>query len=424
MSAPRYGGLSAILRDAARAVRRRATFAATLMSKTRISALRYRGMLAGEPSGVPLTLLYVGDGANAPELELYFRPAAGEKNARRDPPEVLFHGSLLEYALRRADLENAANADIVAHEVFTGSSQDADALHYPMLEGSLRVAPTIEQQIRRVRSRAQRRLMREVLRADAYEARVLTGAAALETFRTTMYEPYVRQRFGAWGHIDPCDELRELYDRCGSLLFLAPRGRPDEPVAGAMLLDERYAKGALGYHRNGFVDGCAWAPSLMAERTAALELALMKLAIAKQVERIDLGYARAFLNDGLVLHKRRIGCTFNVAPYSPLYRVRVRPGLRAAVFARYPLLVGFPGAFTAILGYDSSAPPLTKRAWRGVLKGYALSIAGSVASPPTGLRSALVWTAGNGAGEAAFREAIAETLDLPDGIEFRADRAW
>jgi hypothetical protein len=55
------------------------------------------------------------------------------------------------------------------------------------------------------------------------------------------------------------------------------------------------------------------------------------------------------------------------------------------------------------------------------LKGYALSISGSVASPPAGLRSAVVWMGSSGAGEAAFRAAVAETLDLPDGVEFRAD---
>jgi hypothetical protein len=423
MSAPGGGDVLATLRGAARSVRRRARLAVALMSKTRISALLYRGTLAGAASGLPLTLLYVGDQAGAPEAEVYFKPAAGEKESPRNPPEVLFRGSLLEYAMHRADLEKeAAAADVVVHEVFPGApAHDTDVLHYAMLEGSLRVAPTIEQQIRRVRSRQQRRLLREALRADAYEARVATGPEAFETFRTTMYEPYVRERFGAWGHIDAPEGLRAFYDRFGSVLLLAPRGDPREPVAGAILLDERYARGALGYHRNGFVDGCAWAPSLLAERTAALELALMKHAIANGFERIDLGYARAVLNDGLVVHKRRLGCAFNVAPYSPLHRVRVQPGLRVAVFARYPLVVGGPDAFSAVLGYDGSAPQLTKRRWRAVLKGYALSISGSVASPPAGLRSAVVWMGSSGAGEAAFRAAVAETLDLPDGVEFRAD---
>lgn len=424
MSPPGAGDVLAAMRDAARSLRRRAGFAAALMSKTRIAALRYRGRLAGDSSGLPLTLLYVGAEGGAQEAEVYFRPAAGEKEAPRNPPEVLFRGSLLEYAWRRAALEReAATADIVVHEVVPGApAHEADVLHHPMLEGSLRVAPTIERQIRRVRSRHQRRLLRQALRADAYEARVATGPEAFEAFRTTMYEPYVRARFGVWGHIDAPGDLRALYDRCGSVLFLSPRGQPRETVAGAILLDERYARGALGYHRNGFVDGCAWTPSLLAERTAALELALLKHAIAQGFERIDLGYARAVLNDGLVVHKRRLGCTFNIAPYSPLQRVRVRPGLRAAVFARYPLLAVGPAGFSAVLGYDGAARPLLTRRWRGVLKGYALSISPRVASRPEGLRSAVVWMGERGPDEEAFRAAVAEALDLPDGVEFRTER--
>jgi hypothetical protein len=149
----------------------------------------------------------------------------------------------------------------------------------------------------------------------------------------------------------------------------------------------------------------------------ALELAVMKHAIERGFSRIDLGYTRAILSDGIFTHKRRLGGAFVPQMGSPLFRVRVRPTRRAAIFARFPLLVGGAHEWTAVLGFDDAAPRLTKKAWRGVLKGYH----------PLGLRGATVWTNAGGErahdplGEPAFRSALAESLDLPDGIEFLTD---
>jgi hypothetical protein len=417
-------GRRSLFVTATRALRSRARDAAELITKG-IVALRYDGPLGGAPGGPPLSLLYVGRERFARELEVYYRPDDDRRmgDARTNPPAVAFRGSLLDYARARARIEREAETvDLVAHEMFPGALSIDGVLHYPMLTASLPVAATIEQQIRRMRSRATRRLMRELARSDRYDVRIASGREAFETFRTTMYEPYVRARFGAWGHVDDPDSLRKLHEREGSILLVAPHSAPDEPFAGALLLDAR--DGVLGYHRNGFVGGCERDPRAAAERAAALELAMMRHAIAGRFTQIDFGYTRAVLNDGLLVHKRRLGCSFAPASYSPLFRLRVRPGCRAAVFARFPLLAGVPPAMSAVLGYDDGAPRLSKRAWRGVLKGFAVPVSSSAGSPPARLTGALVWTdARDPMGEAAFRQALEEALDLPDGVELRTDAA-
>jgi glutaredoxin 3 len=185
-------------------------------------------------------------------------------------------------------------------------------------------------------------------------------------------------------------------------------------VGGAQLFVAR--PGVIAYHVNGFApDGDA--PHLAAERTAALELSLFELAIAARCERIDLGYTRAVLNDGLFEHKRRLGCTFAPATGGPAFRVLVREGRRAAVFTRFPLLTGAPDSWEAVLGFDDAAPRLRGRSWRAGLRSYrALH-----------LRRTVLWTnacalrCNEPDGEAGFLAALGEVLDQDVGTEVRVE---
>lgn len=385
---------------------------ASLLASEGIVARRYVGALGGSAGREPLVLFYVGREAHAREFELYFREDAGRGIA---PVATPFRGNLAQYFLHRARLAGEAReADLVAHEVFPGAdAREDDHLHHPMLQGILGVERSIERQIRRMRSRGQRRLARDLLRRAAYRAWIEPGPEALERFRSTLYEPYVRARFGPWGFITDPEELRRLHALKGYVLFVAPSASPSQPIGGALLLDE--GPDRVAYHLNGFAE--VGSPALVAERTMALELAVIEHAIEKAVPRIDLGYTRAILSDGLFTHKRRLGAAFVPQRGSPLFRVRVRPTRRAAIFARFPLLVGGPRGWSAVLGFDDAAPRLTRKAWRGMLKSYQ----------PLGLRGATVWTNATGErardplGEPAFRSALAESLDLPDGIEFLTD---
>ncbi len=360
----------------------------------------------------PFVLFFVGRARFAREFELYFRDEAARGI---EPVETPFRGNMAQLALQRRALEREAlGADLVACEVLPGAPAHADdVVHYPMLDASLVVESTLERQIRRVRSRSGRHLMREVVKRDQYRDWVATGPEAFDRFHATLHAPYVRARFGAWGAIDDVEEMRRLCRQRGRILFVARRDHPDEPVCGTFLFD--HGHNTLVYQLNGFAD--AGEDDLIAERTAALEIALLRHAIAGRYARINLGYTRAILSDGLFVHKRRLGCTFEPGAGSPAFRLRVRPTRRAALFARFPLLVGGPEEWTAALGFDDAAPRQSKNAWRSTLKGYRVP----------GLAKAVVWTNARGdrarepMGEPAFREAITETLDLADGIEFRSD---
>jgi hypothetical protein len=356
----------------------------------------------------------VGRERFAREFELYFREDAGRGIA---PAAILFRGNLLQYLLHRGRLaQEAREADFVAHEVFPGALAGADDhLHYAMLQGILHVRRSIDEQISRMQSRAQRRRARALLLRGGYRQWVEHGSEALERFRATLYEPYVRARFGFWGFVSDPAELHRLYTRKGYILFVADSARPSEPVAGALLLDE--GPGLVAYSLNGFSDAGRGDPTQIAEHTMALELALMKHAIERRLLRIDLGYTRAILSDGLFTHKRRLGADFIPQTGSPLFRLRVRPTRRAAIFARFPLLAVGSSGWTALFGFDDTAPGLTKREWCGMFKSYRR----------LGLRRATVFTNVSGEraqdplGEAAFRSALAESLELSGGIDFLVD---
>ena len=416
---PAFAGLDSAplaqrIRAALSSARRRLSSASDLLSPGGIVARRYVGTLGGAEGGEPLELLFVGRKSFEREFEVYFRATA---ERRLQPVATTFRGNLAQCAMHGRELtRQAASADLVAWEAFPGAAAGGqDTMHYPMLDGRLRVARTVEEQIRRVRSRAQRHLMRDLLETTRYRSWVASDPAAFEAFCTTLHEPYIRGRFGAWASTGDDQQLRRLYARRGCILFLAERGRPTEPVCGTLLLDN--GGGALAYQVNGFAGEGQSSANVHAERTAALELALVQHAIDHGFTRINLGYTRAILNDGLFVHKSRLGCTFVPVPGSPLFRLRVRPTRRAAIFGRYPLLAGAPGSWTALLGYDAAAAPRSKRAWHAALKDLRVP----------GLAKAVVWTRAKTCGamesrdERLFREAIAETLDLPGGVEFRPD---
>lgn len=163
----------------------------------------------------------------------------------------------------------------MAQEVFPGAATDVhDTLHYPMLDGTLHVEPTTMEQIRGVRSRAQRRLMRDVLQGDKYRSWVESRPQALDAFLATLHDPHVRGRFGAWAVVDHGEKVRRLYAQRGRILFVAERARPTQPVCGTLLLDS--GGGLLEYQFNGFAGGGHASADLMAERSAALELALVQ----------------------------------------------------------------------------------------------------------------------------------------------------
>lgn len=247
---------------------------------------------------------------------------------------------------------------------------------YLFFNAVLDVAPTLEHQIQGVRSTTHRRRLRRVLSSSDWEWSVADGPVALDAFWFGLHRPYLEGRFGPQARLDSLPRLQRRLAKGGRVLTVTHRG---EVVCGAAIFD---VPGGLDYDRNGFRLDTLKSRSKLAERTAALELALFQLAREASARTIELGFCRAFLNDGLFTHKRRLGCRFVPAPGTARYQLWVRPALRPAFFSSLPLVAGPCGAFEAHLGLWSQAGPLSAAELHASTKNFAVQA----------VRRAVVWT--------------------------------
>jgi hypothetical protein len=275
--------------------------------------------------------------------------------------ETMFSGNLLKYGLAPG-----IQGDVVLRQRFPGMRAAAGEFpHRPFLDAILELAPTLEEQIARVRSKAHRRRLRAQRRTRKYTARLSRDMRDFDLFYDSMYAPYVRAKFGERSRVDSREELGGLFQRAGHLLLVS---EGTEPVCGTLLFPRA---STLCYHRNGFAGGADWPARLLAERTAALELSLLEHAIGSGFRSLDLGFTRAVLSDGLYVHKRRLGCSFSVASYSPAFLVKIRPAAASRFLAAFPLLAATRRGFAAHLGHAPGEAPKPARRWKRVVKNYA-----------------------------------------------------
>lgn len=313
---------------------------------------------------LPLSLFYVGRASAARDFETYVK---GGNEGEAPAADELYRGGPMGLFLSARRLQRSGEADIVARELGPMSRAGAgELLHFPYLEGTLELAGSVEEQIERVRSKAHRRRLRRCLRQRSLRWTVSGDQESLTRFYRTLYEPFGRARFGPQWAMDSLEFMAALFrDRNGRVLLVA---RDGETVCGAMLYDE--SPGVLAYHRNGFSGRFQVDSPAYAELTAGLEISLLQYAFDSGAARINLGFTRALLCDGLFTHKRRLGCSFSILPGSPAFSMRFRRQLRAAILSRFPLLSATEGRFVAQLGYSRNQAPRTRRQWRSALRGY------------------------------------------------------
>jgi hypothetical protein len=398
------------VRTALRYLHDRSSIAVSLLGSDAVVANLVRGSL---PAGAPISLLYMGDAQYAREFELLLSGPEQTATAER-----VFRGSLIRYLAAAQDLAGPENAaDVIVRQAGVGfHRRPGEIAHVPFLHGRLQLGASIADQIRGVRSKAQRRRLRTVLRSGAYRWTVSTSAADFDLFYEQMYAPYVRWKFGPRAHLDGRNALVDLHRRAGRTLLVREGA---EAVCGALLLQG--ARGAvLMYHRNGFRNGETWPAALLASRTAALELAVIEYGIGEGFRVLDVGFTRAILCDGLFVHKRRLGCSFVKASYSPTFFVRVRREARPRFLAELPLLGVARGGFVAHLGYGRGTPLRAGKRWHPFVKNYAFR----------GLRQAILHTdapaddEGRRSFEGALRNALGSIpLELSDDREINRSAA-
>lgn len=378
-----------MLRTTLRMVRDRARVAVSALAPWSRAAALYRGRLPGQ--GETTSLLYLGAEAYARELAWLFSGGGGAAGAAQ--PE---RGGLPGAGGAREIGKMAASADVVVRQRRPGGrARPGELVFAPFLDGRLPLEASLEAQIGRVRSKAHRRRMRGAMRSGAHRWTVSEGGEAFDLFYDRMHAPYVRARFGPRSRLDDREALRALP---GKILLVFESGTP---VSGTLLVPDR-AQRALLYHRNGFAGGETWPPAVMARRTAALEVAVLEYARREGFRSLDLGFTRAVLNDGLFVHKRRLGCSFAVASYSPTFLVSIRPEARTRVLSGLPLACLEGGGFAAHVGYDLREPLRAARKWRPVVKNYAFP----------GVRRVVVHTdaPGGDPGREAFAAALGAAL--------------
>lgn len=300
----------------------------------------------------PLAITYVGSTAHQEQCSVFFAGPWERKLGASFRPDVL----------------------VVAEPLPLPRS---DVLRYsPFLDAVLDVEPTVEAQIKSVRSKAHRRRLRKVSRGREWDWKVSSTPEAMEQFYRVLHRPYVEARFGQKQLIASLPGLQQRLVRGGHVLTVTHRG---EPVCGAALFE---TPEGLDYDRNGFRLDSLKSPVLLSERTAALELAIFQLAREKSARTIFLGFCRALVDDGLFTHKRRLGCRFVPARGSGRSQLWVRPALRPKFFSVFPLVMGPCGAFEVHVGLSKEAEPLTRIQWRARLKNFAIP----------SVHSTVVWT--------------------------------
>jgi hypothetical protein len=152
-----------------------------------------------------------------------------------------------------------------------------------------------------------------------------------------------------------------------------------EPVCGALLFE---TPDGLDYDRNGFRLDALESPVRLAERTAALEVAIFQRAMQVRARTIFFGFCRALVDDGLFTHKRRLGCRFQPARGTGRSQLWVRPELRPRFFSAVPLVMGTCGQFDVHVGLAHQSPPQSPIQWRARLKNFAMH----------SVRRAVLWT--------------------------------
>ncbi len=298
------------------------------------------GVLKGTTD--PLAITYVGSAAHQEQCSVFFAGPWERKLGASLRPDVL----------------------VVAEPLPLPRS---DVLRYsPFLDAVLDVEPTVEAQVKAVRSKAHRRRLRKVSRGREWDWKVSSTSEAMEQFYRVLHRPYVEARFGEKQLIASLPGLQQRMARGGHVLTVTHRG---EPVCGAALFE---TPEGLDYDRNGFRLDSLKSPVLLSERTAALELAIFQLAREKSAKSIFLGFCRALVDDGLFTHKRRLGCRFVPARGSGRSQLWVRPALRPKFFSVFPLVMGPCGAFEVHVGLSKEAAPLTRIQWRARLKNFAI----------------------------------------------------
>jgi len=304
-------------------VLREATLSGRLAGGHRAVAVRFSGRARLVDD---VSFLFEGRGAHRPDHE-----------------ERCFEGRLLRYALRGAC---STPADIHLHDrLLLLSVRTPMTLLAPYLTATLPLKGTLKDQIDAVRSTDLRRSLR---RADERKLsfRETRARADVARFYDEMYKILAVARFGPEASLVTREQVQKVVAERGTLLLLEDGGRA---LGGALLYRSRYTPRTLFWWKAGL----AHEGTRTEDNFRALEIAVLRHAIASGLSLLNVGLARAVASDGVFIHKRRLGCDFTPMPGGSTFRLRVTREARPDLLAALPLVVQHQGRLEAWHGIPS-----------------------------------------------------------------------
>jgi hypothetical protein len=263
--------------------------------------------------------------------------------------ETRFEGSLPGLLARRGEaMIEAAGAEVRLVDLVPGLATGSYLRARLTLDGS------VDAWLDAVRSRQLRARLRRLHR-EALAVTVTREPADLDRFYRELYVPQAVCRFGARAHLDPEEGLMRLVARRGALLLVERRGRL---AGGALVYSPRTEASVLMWAKLGLAHADTLSASDRGEATAALELAVVGHALATGHTGIDLGLCSASLEDGVLIHKLRLGADLSPAPGSPRLALALAPAAAPEVARVAPFVAVRDGRLVAVVGYGpAGAPP-------------------------------------------------------------------
>lgn len=314
-------------------------------------------VVTGEPvpgAGDPMTVQVLGRRRHLDQTVATFFP----KGAAR--VEIRYDGSLAGLVAWRASAAGRADGamvhlvDRVNRVTAPGAGHGGHPAVAPYLRARLRLEADLETQLSRMRKRQVRSRLRKIARDERLRTTATRDRAQLERFHRELYAPNAVSRFGSRAHVDTEAVLSHLLAHSGTLLLVH---RGEALLGGALVYTPTFEPRTLFWAKLGLSHCEELSPADRSDITAALELAVLRHAVESGAETLDLGLCTASLEDGVLVHKLRLGADLEPDPAGPRLEVALDPVAAPGVACAAPFLVERGGRLFAVVGAGCDGEP-------------------------------------------------------------------
>jgi len=213
----------------------------------------------------------------------------------------------------------------------------------------LPVRHSMEEQLAQFRSDRTRRRVQHTLH-QGVSWRLSKKPEDFHQFYDRLYVPTAVARFGSNASVTPREELLEHFTQSGMVMLVD--AQDGKPAGGALMCTYPLRPHQLHYWKEGVENCASLTANQLTEVHSQLLAALFQYAQQEHFSEIHMGLTRALLNDGVFVHKRRMGCLFQLNPAGAQLAVRFRPAVPQLLLAHCPMLMWTRSQPVAWLGLD------------------------------------------------------------------------